>query len=168
MPRLSQMAGRRGRIHNEHEHSSNQRAPFHGHKNADERQFACLPTTLWSKRSAARSSRRRFASQFLHPDQQRRLPARRRREATTATRRANSAGERKRCANLRATQGIASALARHCSREGFDAGARAFALPLVVPAQLGLVFLYLGFQLAERFLATGSHAGRRAGGVQGS
>ena len=43
------------------------------------------------------------------------------------------------------------------SGENLDAGERAFAAPLVVFAQLGLVFFNLSFQVAERFFAAGSH-----------
>jgi hypothetical protein len=54
------------------------------------------------------------------------------------------------------------------SGESLGAGERAFAFPLVVFAQLGLVFFDLGFEFAEGFLATGSHGGPGAGGVQRS
>jgi len=43
------------------------------------------------------------------------------------------------------------------SGQSFHAGERPLAAPLIIFAQLGLVFFYLGFQIAERFLAAGSH-----------
>ena len=52
------------------------------------------------------------------------------------------------------------------SGKNFGARERRLAAPLVIFAQLGLVFFHLGFQLAEGFLAAGSHGGARAGGVQ--
>jgi hypothetical protein len=45
---------------------------------------------------------------------------------------------------------------------------RALAFPLVVLAQLGLVFFHLGLEFAEGFLATGPHGGSAAGGMQRS
>jgi len=44
------------------------------------------------------------------------------------------------------------------SRERFRAGERALAAPFVIFAQPGLVFFYLGFKIAESFLATGPHS----------
>jgi hypothetical protein len=52
------------------------------------------------------------------------------------------------------------------SGESLGARERALAFPLVVFAQLGLVFFHLGFEFAEGFLATGPHGGPGAGGVQ--
>src|SRR5882724_13162828 len=52
------------------------------------------------------------------------------------------------------------------SGKNFSARERALAAPLIIFAQLGLVFFHLPYQLAEGFLATGSHSGARAGGVQ--
>jgi hypothetical protein len=54
------------------------------------------------------------------------------------------------------------------SGKSFGGGKRAFAAPFVVFAQLGLVFLNLGFQFAEGFLTAGSQGGSCAGGVQRS
>jgi hypothetical protein len=54
------------------------------------------------------------------------------------------------------------------SGKSLRATERALAFPLVVFAQLGLVFFHLGFEFAEGFLATGPHGGSGAGGVQRS
>ena len=54
------------------------------------------------------------------------------------------------------------------SGESVGARERALAFPLVVLAQLGLVFFHLGFEFAEGFLATGPHGGPASGGVQRS
>jgi len=54
------------------------------------------------------------------------------------------------------------------SGESLGTRERALAFPLVVLAQLGLVFFHLGFEFAEGFLATGPHGGPGAGGVQRS
>ena len=51
------------------------------------------------------------------------------------------------------------------SRESFGAGEWALALPLVIFAQLGLVFFDLRFEIAERFLATSARACADAGGM---
>src|SRR5215467_739974 len=51
---------------------------------------------------------------------------------------------------------------------GFFADARALALPLIILAQLRLVLLHLGLQLAERFLAASAHRGGFPRGVQRS
>src|SRR6266487_1347872 len=58
---------------------------------------------------------------------------------------------------------------RRCgSGKRFNTHAEAFSLPFVIFAQLGLVFLHLRFQFAERFLATGSDVDSGAGGMQGA
>src|SRR6266478_5427551 len=54
------------------------------------------------------------------------------------------------------------------SGESLGARERALAFPLVVLAQLGLMFFHLGFEFAEGFLATGPYGGPGAGGVQRS
>jgi hypothetical protein len=54
------------------------------------------------------------------------------------------------------------------SGESLGTRERALAFPLVVFAQLGLVFFHLGFEFAEGFLATGPHGGPGAGGMQRS
>ncbi len=54
------------------------------------------------------------------------------------------------------------------SEESFGARERAFAPPLVIFAQLGLVFFHLGLEFAEGFLATGPHGCAAAGGMQRS
>ena len=51
------------------------------------------------------------------------------------------------------------------SGESLGTRERALAFPLVVFAQLGLVFFHLGFEFVESFLATGPHGGPGAGGV---
>ncbi len=61
------------------------------------------------------------------------------------------------------------ATTRRCgSGKRFNTHAEAFSLPFVIFAQLGLVFLHLRFQFAERFLATGSDVDSGAGGMQGA
>ncbi len=52
------------------------------------------------------------------------------------------------------------------SGKNFSARERTLAAPLIIFAQFGLVFFHLPYQLADGFLATGSHSGARAGGVQ--
>ncbi len=54
------------------------------------------------------------------------------------------------------------------SGDSLGARERALAFPLVVFAQLGLVFFHLGFEFAEGFLATGPHGGPGTGGMQRS
>jgi hypothetical protein len=54
------------------------------------------------------------------------------------------------------------------SGESLGATERALSFPLVVFAQLGLVFFHLSFEFAEGFLATAPHGGPGAGGMQRS
>ena len=70
----------------------------------------------------------------------------------------------------RATAARGQTVERHRmgSRERFGAGERALAPPLVVLAQLGLVFFDLRFEIAESLLATGPHSRPDPGSMQRS
>jgi hypothetical protein len=68
-----------------------------------------------------------------------------------------------------AVEHLEEAICKNASGHRFRANAgAAFPLPFVIVAQLFLVFLNLRFQLAERFLATGTRRGAGAGGMERS